>query len=198
MSLRRHLFSQFERPRGLLGRIAGMILAGRGSNLARNRWTVDLLDPTAGERVLEIGCGPGVALTSCLARTGVTAVGVDHSGLMIRQAGKTNRNAVHAGRLTLHEGTIDTLPDATRSFDKAFAINVVQFVDPPAFIASVKRVLEPGATFAITYQPRHAHATRGDALEMAERLGEMLTAEGFAPVRTEELDLKPVPAICVL
>jgi ubiquinone/menaquinone biosynthesis C-methylase UbiE len=184
MSLRRHIVSQFERPRGMFGHVAGMILAGRGSNLARNRWTVDLLDPTDGEHVLEIGCGPGVALALCLARTGVTAVGVDHSALMIRQAGKRNRSAVHAGRLALYEGTIDTLPVTAGSFDKAFSINVIQFVDQPPFIACVKRVLEPGATFAITYQPRHPDATRADALTMAARLSELLAAAEFTAVRT--------------
>ena len=55
------------------GRIVGFILAGRGSNLLRNRWTVDRLDPTSGDRVLEIGCGPGIALGLLLSRARVTA-----------------------------------------------------------------------------------------------------------------------------
>lgn len=198
MSLRHAIVSQFERPRGCLGRVVGLILAGRGSNLVRNRWTVDLLDPKSGERVLEIGCGPGVALELCLSRMSVKAVGVDHSGLMIAQASRRNTNAMRAGRLSLIEGTIDDVPGDFAPFDKLFSINVIQFVDRAKFIARAKALLKPGGTFAATYQPRHAKATRNDALAMAAQLTERLTAQGFAQMRTEEIDLKPVPAVCVL
>lgn len=195
--MRDAIVSQFQRPRGLLGRIVGWILSGRGSNLRRNRWTVDLLAPVSGERVLEIGCGPGVALELCLARDGVRAVGVDHSGLMIAQAGKRNARAVKDGRLKLVEGTIDA-PLADAPFDKLFSINVIQFVDHAAFVARAKALLKPGGVMATTYQPRHAKATRADALKMAAELGDLLRAAGFTGVRVEELELKPVPAVCVL
>lgn len=198
MSARQAVVSQFARPRGLLGHIAGWILATRGSNVLRNRWTVDLLDPKDGEAVLEAGCGPGVALKLCLSRASVRAVGVDHSTVMIAQAARRNRRAIKAGRLKLFEGTLGVLPDAWGPFDKTFSINVIQFVDQAAFVARAKVLLKPGGTFAATYQPRHAKATRVDALNMAARLSEMLTAQGFVSVRTEELELKPVPAVCVL
>ena len=196
MSLRSSVVSQFQRPRGLLGRVAGWILAGRGSNLQRNRWTVDLVDAAHGEFVLEVGCGPGVALELCLKRAGVRAVGVDHSDVMIAQAGKRNRRAVKAGRLKLVEGTVETLREGP--FDKAFSINVIQFVDRAAFVAQMKRLLKPGGLLATTYQPRRANATRADALKLATQLTEVLSAAGFAALRTEELDLKPVPAVCVI
>jgi cyclopropane fatty-acyl-phospholipid synthase-like methyltransferase len=197
VSLRRAIISQFERPRGLLGRIVGWILSGRGSNLQRNRWTVDLLALQSGLRVLEIGCGPGVALELCLAREGVRAVGVDHSALMIAQAAKRNAHAVKAGRLQLVEGTIEAAPGDT-PFDRLFSINVIQFVDRPAFIARAKALLKPGGVMAATYQPRHAKATRADALKMAAELTQLMTVTGFSGLRLEELDLKPVPAICVV
>jgi ubiquinone/menaquinone biosynthesis C-methylase UbiE len=198
MSLRRAIVSQFKRPRGVLGRIVGLILAGRGSNLVRNRWTVDLIDPQSGQRVLEVGCGPGVALELCLSRMSVKAVGVDHSQLMIAQASRRNTTAMRAGRLQLIEGTINDVPGDLAPFDKLFSINVIQFVDRPAFIARTKALLKPGGTFAATYQPRHAKATRANALAMAGQLTAMLSAAGFAQVRTEEIDLKPVPAVCVI
>lgn len=198
MSLRSAIVSQFQHPRGLLGRLVGFVLAGRGSNLLRNRWTVDLVDPTRGERVLEIGCGPGVALELCLSRAGVRAVGVDHSKLMISQAGRRNRRAADEGRLSLVQGTVDGVPAELGPFDKAFSINVIQFVDREAFVARVRSMLKPGGVFATTYQPRHANATRADALKMAAQLEAILKAQGFGNVRTEEIDLKPVPAVCVI
>ena len=198
MSARQAVVSQFVRPRGILGHIAGWVLANRGSNVLRNRWTVDLLDPKGGETVLEAGCGPGVALQLCLSRESVRAIGVDHSAVMIAQAHKRNRKAIQAGRLKLFEGTIDALPDGWGPFDKLFSINVVQFVEQASFIARARQVLKPGGMFAATYQPRHAKATRADAISMAVRLSEILKAQGFSSVRTEELELKPVPAVCVL
>lgn len=198
MSLRSAIVSQFERPRGLLGRIVGWILSSRGSNLARNRWTVDLLRLETGARVLEVGCGPGVALELCLSRPGVTVVGVDHSALMVSQARRRNGKAVRAGRLQLVEGMIDDVPRDLAPFDRLFSINVIQFVDHAAFASSAKRLLKPGGLFASTYQPRHPKATRDDALAMAKRVSEALGAAGFADTRVEELDLKPVPAVCVL
>lgn len=198
MSLRKRVVSQFEHPRGLLGRLAGLILAGRGSNLKRNRWTVEQLALRPGEAVLEVGCGPGVALGLCLAQSGVRAVGVDHSALMIAQASRRNAGAVKAGRLTLIEGTVETLPAGLGAFDKMFSINVIQFVDRPAFVARAKALLKPGGLLVTTYQPRHAKATRADALKMADELTELLTRAGFDEVRTLELELKPVPAVCVL
>jgi cyclopropane fatty-acyl-phospholipid synthase-like methyltransferase len=197
MSLRDAIVSQFERPRGWLGRIAGWILATRGANVRRNRWTVDLLAPLSGERVLEVGCGPGVALALCLARPGVRAVGVDHSTLMVKQAAKRNARAVKDGRLALVEGTIDALP-SDAPFDRLFSINVIQFVDRRAFVARAAALLKPGGVMATTYQPRHAKATRADALTMAAELTDLMTAAGFSGVRVEELELKPVPAVCVL
>jgi len=199
MSLNQTVIGQFKQPRGVLGHVVGWILAGRGSNLARNRWTVDLLNLGANDRVLEIGCGPGVALELVLARgKGVSAVGIDHSKVMIAQARKRNRGAVKKGRLKLIEGTLEALPADSAPFDKAFSINLIQFVDDKAaFAARVKSLLKPGGVFATTFQPRSAKATRADALDMAARVSKLLTAAGFTSVRTEELDLKPVPAVCV-
>jgi len=55
------------------------------------------VEPNA--RVLELGCGPGVAMAA-LAERAVDGlvVGVDHSPIMIRQARRRNAAAVAAGR----------------------------------------------------------------------------------------------------
>ena len=58
MSLVTPVYRQFRRPTGLLGRLAGWIMANRPSNIERNRWTVDLLRVQPADHVLEIGFGP--------------------------------------------------------------------------------------------------------------------------------------------
>lgn len=200
MSLRRKLLSQFAHPHGVLGHVAGWILASCTSNRMRNEWVVDLLAPGGSDHVLENGCGPGVALALCLSKApGICAAGVDRSGVMIRQSATRNREAVRSGRLILAEGSIEALPATTAPFDKAFCINVIQFIDDKeAFITKIAQRLKPGGMLAIAYQPRHANPTRADALAMADTLERIFSASGFEAIRKEELALKPVPAICVM
>ena len=62
MSARKNPISQFKRPRGPLGRLAGWIMANRPSSRLRNTRTVDLLDLRLDDRILEEGYGPGLAL----------------------------------------------------------------------------------------------------------------------------------------
>ena len=85
-NLQKALVDQFHHPRGVLGGLAGRIMARRESNLARNRWTVDLLDLAPEDHVLELGPGPGVTLGVILERVPAGfVVGVDHSATMIAQ-----------------------------------------------------------------------------------------------------------------
>ncbi len=62
-------------------------MSSRLSNVGRSRWAAQLLDVQPTDRVLELGCGPGVALATLAAHaTQGLVVGVDHSQVMIGQA----------------------------------------------------------------------------------------------------------------
>jgi ubiquinone/menaquinone biosynthesis C-methylase UbiE len=194
------IVSQFTRPRGLLGGLVGFLLAHRASNVRRAQWTVQLLELAGSDRVLEVGCGPGVALKACLKILDEKreAVGVDHSDVMIGQARRRNSGAVRSKRLKLVTGTIEALPVDERPFDRIFSINVIQFfADKEAFIASCANRLAPSGLLATTFQPR-IKPTREAALAMAKTLTELAVKVGLTKTRTEILELKPVPAICVL
>jgi len=62
MTLINKVYAQFRRPSGLLGRLAGWIMANRPSNIERNRWTVDLLNIKETDHVLKLGFGPGLSI----------------------------------------------------------------------------------------------------------------------------------------
>jgi hypothetical protein len=47
-------------------------------------------------------------------------------------------------------------------------------------------------------QPRHRGAKAEDAQAFARRLSKEMIDAGFREVTIRELDLKPVPAVCVL
>ncbi len=199
-SLRSRIVAQFGRPRGILGRLVGFVMATRSSNRERNRRTVELLQLRDSDRVLEIGFGPGLAIEMAarLARTG-KVVGVDHSEVMLRQASRRNAAAIAAGRVELHLASAETLPAFTESFDKVMASNVHMFLEDP--VATLRRwiaVMRPGGWIAITHQSRKRGATSADSAAGAERIAADLRAAGFADVRIETLEMKPVNAACVL
>jgi cyclopropane fatty-acyl-phospholipid synthase-like methyltransferase len=200
MSLQTMVVTQFHRPHGILGHIAGWIMAHRPSNRDRNRWTVDLLDIQPDDDVLEIGCGPGLALEACLKRvTRSRVMGLDHSQAMLDQAAARNARALSEGRLILRLGAWESLRDTEQQFDKIFSVNVVQFLDDPAAAFDVLHAtLKPGGTAATTYMPRGKNPTREQAHRMANDVKRCMENSGFIRIKLEELPLNPVPAVCVL
>ena len=100
-----------------------------------------------GSRVLDIGCGNGFPLTRTVLDSGHTAVGIDSAGEMLKRFRVTcpSTPAVHA--------RAQALPFAAASFDAAIMWGVMFHLPQPdqrAAMASVARVLRPGAPFLFT------------------------------------------------
>jgi SAM-dependent methyltransferase len=200
-ALRSRIHSQFGHPAGVLGGLAGVVMASRSGNRQRNAWTVRQLDIQPTDRVLEIGFGPGLAIRDVAERaTAGSVVGVDHSEVMRRQAGRRNRGSVAAGRVTLVSGGVADLIGAyPGTFDKAFAVNVFMFwSDPAAILRQAGRLLAPGARIALTMQPRGRAVTDDDSDRAGERMAEALRAAGYADVDIRILPLEPASAACAL
>ena len=138
------LMSMFARPRGVLGRLGGRIMAR--TNAACGVWVCELLRVAAHDEVLEVGFGPGVTIAhlSALAPAG-RVVGFDASSEMVEQAHKRNMAAISSGRVDLRLASVDHLPLGDNSFDKALAINSMQaWPDAVArMMAPVLRAFEP-------------------------------------------------------
>lgn len=193
------LRSQFARPRGVLGHVAGWIMATRGSNVERSAWTIERLDVQPHHRVLEIGFGPGVALAELVRRASAgRVVGVDHSATMLRQARRRNARAVAEGRLELHVAGIERLPQLDAPFDRVLAVNCIQFWDDAARrLVELRELMRPGGRIAITLQPRHAGATDADARRLGDEIRARVEAAGFADVELALRAFPPVAAACV-
>jgi len=200
MSLQQTIMSQFGRPTGVLGRLAGWLMANRASGLQRSRWSVDLLDPQPTDRVLEIGYGPGLAVAEIGGRlTSGRIVGLDHSQEMQRMASRRCAELIARGVANLRVGGLEAVASLPGPFDRILSVNVVLFwPEPERSLKILCDALAPGGRIATTYQPRHPGATAADATRMAERLEAIYSHLGLKNIHTETLDLKPVPAICVL
>jgi trans-aconitate methyltransferase len=200
MTLIKKLVSQFHHPRGLLGFVAGQIMSHRQSNLARNRWSVDLLNLTGDEHVLELGPGPGITLKYLLrSLPNGAVVGLDHSSAMLRMCKRNNRQAVIEGRLTLIQGSFTDLPILPGPFHRILAVNSLQFDGMHAeTLSQIADYLAPNGILAITFQPRGANPTEEQSRHFAKRVIELMKSVGLQEVHCEGLSLQPISAMCVL
>ena len=198
--LHRYLIKQFGRPSGFVGRLAGWSMARRPSNRQRNQWTVDLLRLTPGDRVLEIGFGPGLALRHAAEQVGSSGyvVGIDPSEVMAAHAGRRNRAAIAEGRMKLHLGQAEQLANLDDGFDAIMAINTIGFWrEPTARLAELRQRLRPGGRLAVTVQPRSPGATATTSERVRSELEERFRVAGFSDVAGHTLPLNP-PAVCVI
>jgi len=116
----------------------------------RLRALVDRLAIRPADRVLEIGCGHGVAAALVCERldTGrLTAV--DRSATMIEAATRRNRAYVESGKAKFIVAALEDLDPGDLRFDKIFAVRVGLFHrEPDRARGLAERWLAPGGTLS--------------------------------------------------
>ena len=155
----------------------------------RIRWAVETFAIAPGDRVLEIGCGSGVAAALVCEQLGEgSMLAIDRSQIQVERARVLNEAHVVAGRLSLEAASIEELDAGDRLFDKVFAVNVNAFWTGSAEreLASVGRVLAHGGRLFLFYETPEAARAR----EASERIAANLDAAGFM---LQEV-LTPAPA----
>jgi ubiquinone/menaquinone biosynthesis C-methylase UbiE len=121
----------------------------------RLRAIVERLDIQPDDRVLEIGCGHGVAATFvCERLAGGHLTGVDRSAKMVEAAAGRNAAHVEAGKADFIVATLEELDLGDRRFDKIFAVRVGLFHrEPDRAQRLAKRWLAPGGTLTAVFDP---------------------------------------------
>ena len=108
----------------------------------QRRATLEALALQVGERVVDIGCGPGYLVAEMAAVVGPegSVLGVDPSPAMLEIAARRG-----AATVELAEGDALSLPAEDASFDAAVSTQVYEYVpDIAAALAEARRVLRPG------------------------------------------------------
>ncbi len=101
---------------------------------------VELLEPRSGERILDLGCGPG-QLTKKISESGAQVVGVDASPSMIGQA----RQNFPELRFVLQDAAVLSFDN---EFDAVFSNAALHWMlDPAAVVKCVAKALKPGGRF---------------------------------------------------
>jgi arsenite methyltransferase len=182
---------------------AAMEVFYRSRDVVRRRQLVQTaLDAAPGDRILDVGCGPGFYVTELLPTVGAegSVTGVDSSPQMLAVAAQ--RSAGHPNAKFL-EGDATSLPVDDAAFDAAFSVQVLEYVaDIPAALAELHRVVRPGGRVVVwdtdwaTLSWHSTDAARTERLlrawdehlthkSLPRTLATQLRAAGFADVRTD-------------
>ena len=121
-----------------------------GRDVLRRRAAVrDALGAAPGERVLDVGCGPGFYAAEILDEVGPegSVTGIDGAPAMLALA---QRRCADRRNVEFHEADATALPVPDGAFDAALSVQVMEYVeDVDAALGEIHRALRPGGRVLI-------------------------------------------------
>jgi SAM-dependent methyltransferase len=115
----------------------------------RRRHVRQALAAAPGERILDVGCGPGFYVRELLDEVGPmgSIVALDASPDMLALA---RRRCEGQGNVNFREGNAAALPADDDDFDAALCVQVMEYVtDPTTALTEIHRALRPGGRVVI-------------------------------------------------
>jgi arsenite methyltransferase len=168
----------------------------------RRQLVLDAVAASPGERVLDIGCGPGFYVADLLEQVGPrgSVVAIDSSPSMLAiAAGKVEGH----DNVALHEADATSLPVEDAGFDAIVSVQVIEYVaDVPGALAEMHRALRPDGRLVLwdvdwaTVSLRTVDPARTERIlrawdghlahrSLPQTLTAQLKAAGFEDVRVE-------------
>jgi cyclopropane fatty-acyl-phospholipid synthase-like methyltransferase len=159
-------------------------VSGASQRLA---WAVESLDVQPGDRILEIGCGHGVAVSLiCDRLAGGRITAVDRSPKMIEMARK--RNQAHGDKARFLVSPIETADLGDETYDKAFAVHVAALEKPGDALDVVRQRLVPGGRLYL-FSQAPGWTAPDQPRQHGTEVGDMLEEAGFAIERVAVKEL---------
>jgi SAM-dependent methyltransferase len=121
----------------------------RRDMVRRRRLVRQALGASPGERIVDVGCGPGFYVRELLDEVGEqgSVVAVDASRDMLALA---RARCEGHGNVTFEPGEATALPVEDDGFDAALCVQVMEYIpDSPAAVAEMHRALRPGGRAVI-------------------------------------------------
>jgi SAM-dependent methyltransferase len=141
--------TQFQKPRGWIGRIVLWSMNRRHSNLTD--WGLRHVSIGTHDTILDVGCGGGrtVRKLAAAAREG-KVYGIDYAEASVAAAERTNRQFIALGRVEIRQASVSNLPFGDNTFDLVTAVEThFWWPDLGAGMREVFRVLKPGGRMVI-------------------------------------------------
>jgi ubiquinone/menaquinone biosynthesis C-methylase UbiE len=159
-------------------------------------WAVEMLTVDPADRLLEIGCGHGVAVSLVCERLGSgTITAIDRSAKMIAMAERRNRMHVAAGKAAFLVACLVEADFGEERFTKVFAVNVGLFrAQRVAELNTMKRHLTAEGALYLFHQDPWVPRTP----TVTETLTALLTSNGFSIARVMRQEMAPLPINCVV
>jgi cyclopropane fatty-acyl-phospholipid synthase-like methyltransferase len=160
-------------------------------------WAVDVLGVEPTDRLLEIGCGQGVAVSLVSEKLdGGSITAIDRSQKMIETARKRNADHVASGVASFQSASLDQADLGKARFEKIFAINVGVFVrgQPARELTIVRDHLAPQGRLYLFHEPPPGST----APPIAGSVLAALESNGFTLTENLTQDLERTRVGCVV
>jgi SAM-dependent methyltransferase len=168
--------------------------------------TLDVLSPRAGERIIDVGYGPGLLVHDLATEVGPEGhvLGVDTSLPMLQLA---ERRCADLPQVELIEGDAENLPADNETFDAVACIQVLLYIaDVDRVLEEMRRVLKPGGRIVVMETDWRGAVLNSTAPMLTDkmmaawdqsvpspnlptRIGPLLRRRGFAAVRVEAIPI---------
>ena len=115
----------------------------------RRRLVRETLGTQPGDRVLDVGCGPGFYCLEIAEEVGPDGqvVGIDAAEPMLELA---RRRCEGHDNVSFKQGDILSLPVEDESFDRALCVQVLEYIEPAtAALTEMSRTLRPGGRVVV-------------------------------------------------
>ena len=187
---------QFEKPKGILGKLAGTIMYFENRKI--NRWSINKLHVNKNDRILEIGFGPGYGIRNLMSNyRGIEVDGIDLSAKMKDAATKRNKEWIETGKVHLTVGDVADFQPEHR-YNKIISVNNYPLWDRPhTSLEHLYRLLKQGGRIVLTVQPREEGSTAETAKQLGEVMEKDLLHAGFINPEVSFLKVRPVLTVCV-